>query len=445
MTRRGASILFGIAFGTTMSLLTACSLLPSMNAPPAYDGPTEPMLRAEKVWVTPEDDDAGRSTVPIALLPDLVVLHNLLKPAFAVDRTGRVRWQVPNSFALRQAEHVNLTSSIGRTVSNRPDTMIAAGYTNDRCWAQYRECDSQAGVEYGVVALSVADGKPRWATVLDRPGKHPVDSKDDPTIEIAVSSDEAVMVQFSHDEKARPVEMTAIALDPRTGKKLWTRDKTEISWAQGDRVLAQVPGPSGGRTGTIPVLLDARTGAELWRGTEPGSRWSTGAVIHTFDDVGFSYGGNDCYGYGLVVPADADPLSSAGPSHETAIELATGAAFALDPAADEAVVGRAADGPFVAWHSSRKPWLMSDLLPPRELTHGELSGQPIIEAAVDGDLWVWNEDGGGSRATTEAVDRTGARRLEPVPGIPSGVNRDWLVIYESDSVRTTIYRLVSGG
>ncbi len=431
MTTRNTATLLVIGLATAFGLLSACALVPAqLRGQGTYDGPTEPHLLAERVWASAEQTMAE----PVAVLDDQVVLADPKSKLSAIDRSGEVRWQLPPTLRLKDgAEAAELVGSVGRTLSTRPDGVIVAPYKWDWCAANSDFCyrqPQQPTADYGVVGLSLADGRPQWSVVLEPSvAVDPGDHRESPDLQVRLVTDTVALVEWGPELGASLGRSKTVALDPRTGQELWSKDDLGSSWATEDRVLGVFAGPSGTARDGTPVLLDARTGAEVWRSPKP-SLWS---------DTFGTKPTQDSYGYGTVLR----PLGDEEGPAATAIDLATGSTRSLDDLDNigHVIVGRGSDGPFFAWTGIESLYSAGTTAegPPARAEHK--LGIPI-DGAVGGYLWVTDWAGGRQGATTKAVDRTGEVRFDPVPGILKLATADWLVVQGAEQEQTVIYRLI---
>jgi outer membrane protein assembly factor BamB len=447
-TRRVRAAVTLTVSAVAVSLLVGCSLIggpggrpvfpgsrPSATGPQQYDGPEAPPLRADRLWQSATKDHRARV---IALRQDGIILTDAKRSAFALDLAGRQRWALPDPLRLTsKITDADLISPFGRSLDGTSNKIIAAAYKWDSCEADLNECyerDKVPTPERGIVAVSALDGKPVWTTVLEpstwyEPGADGSPSSPMKTYLVPVVSESAVLVEVRPSDSDAPVEeTTTIALDPETGEQLWSKPGLVIDWAGGDRVLGQlVRVGSGGILDYdgYPVVLDARTGHEIWRGSELGS-WSITAGMGVVQDT---------YGYGMVTRQISDD-ETAPPNREAqVVELRTGTSHPVDH--QGRAVGRDANGPFLSWIMSGdgRFHLLSQSLPAGPTQSGALPPEVIAPVAAAGS-YLW------SVGMVAAFDRTGAKRLDAVPGVLAAVDERWLVT-RSESLQLNVYRLSS--
>lgn len=406
--------------------------LPTEFEPPEGDGPGAPELRTEEVWKSAaEDHRAG----VIALLQDGVVLSDKKRFAFGLGSDGKQRWAVKDPIRLSdRITDADTISGFARSLDAATNKIIVVAYQWDSCEADRNRCyrqDKQPTPERGIAAFSVLDGKPVWTRVTERqrlvePGG---EDPDDPGKRYLpqVVSDSAVLVEVKPDDSDSdlPVEKTTtIALDPATGKQLWSKPRFVVDWASGDRVLGRDVRPGSG--GLLdydghPVVLDARTGAELWRGQDLGD-WQVRAGLGLIQNA---------YGYGLVTPVPPEEGSERRAEGQL-VDLATGTARPTER--QTAAVGRDAEGPFLAWwHVRGSEFLLSSRGlpdgPVREVRMDQLPAGPV---GSGGYLW--------SAGEVMALDRSGSTRLQKLPGgVLAAVDERWLVIKKDSQL--VVYRL----
>ncbi len=431
MNRRRPA-LCGAALGIILTLLTGCSLLtaPKQQGPAIHAGPSEPKLGADVVW-GPEGD---HTMDVVALLDDGVILADAERPAFLVGADGRERWRLPQQVKVSD-EATAATVFLGaQVVPERSGSVIAGSYSWDWCEANLNECYQDGKTdspEYGVAGISTIDGKPLWSTVLVEPVRHaPSNPPRIPQVRVEVAAESAIVATLTtKGADGKPAEVSAIGLDPATGKQRWSLDDFRPERASGDKIFGRVLQP-GERDplsrDAYPVVLDARTGREVWRGSTlgswqlPGTLWEVPVAAE---------------GFGIVYPAKR--LSTSEPA-ATVIDFATGATY---PFGRIGVMGRDSGGPFYAWagFDGDEGRVHSQALSPDEAREGpEPTPSMIIYGVVDGYLWATTKDP-DEPTTTAAYDRTGGRRLDPVPGQLKAFDQDWLVVEDDDGL--TIRRL----
>lgn len=435
MIRSHPSALLAVAVVLALSLLPGCSLIRAAEGAPAtYDGPGEPNLTAERVWGAPRvvENEA------IALLDDAVILSDEKRSAFMIGEDGKERWQLPRQLKLTDEIEAAMIGGFGTNADGRSDVVVGT-YRWDSCEADLNECYEQDKIpspEYGVAAFSTADGSFQWSTVLVPSERHEPGEPPKTTgfgWSATVVTESAVLTEISPDIKAPREEIRTIALDPRTGAELWSLTGVQVDGASGDRLIGGAIRPGSGDLSdyeAYPVVLEARTGREIWRGTEVGLWHGPGGW-----NLRLTAGG-----YAAVLPIRKD--RSAAPSPRAiVVDLTTGDTH---PVHHGGAVGRDASGPFYAWIKidNDRTVVVSSAMPPDTPRAGsEDIGPSRFMGTVGGYLWA--HTGPDDEPATTALDRTGAQRLEPVPGLPEAVNENWLITKVSKPDRFTAYRLSS--
>lgn len=435
---RGRAVL---VIALTAVLSVGCGWVPGWSDPPRYDGPPANDLRAEQVWTADVGPRLGDAVV--ALLPDRVVLTDSKRGVHAVGTDGEPIWQLGPEPVRLSAERDRVYLEFGPTVGAGEDAVIAAAYWWDPCGpgaAEYDRCFRENRLrtrEQGVVAFAAATGKPLWRTVLEE--SRPYSRADAPGPEsrsgyrVVATTRAAVAVEQS-SATADAELWTAIGIDATNGRPVWQREDTRVDGAVANRVLARAvpPGDRGpgdrepGAGGGIPVLLSTRSGNEVWRCDHPGF-WTVGAG---------PAGLHVDHGYVTVSPKTADV--AVDPPSPLAVELETGA---TTPVGAAGTIGRDASGAFHAYvGGTDQHRIVSTTLPDGEPEAGEHPvASPAAPWAAGGYLWTTRN---GDRPVVTATDRTGALRIDPIPGFLKAVDRNWLVTSD-DRAAFTVHRLSS--
>lgn len=402
--------------------VAGCTPTPPPATPPQhYAGPAEPELEAEAVWSSGKDSGLR----PIALLERGVVLGGTDGSALLIDAAGEVGWRVPGRYELPGRGQVSLYGPSG----SAGGAVIVARYMWVWCHHNTEACRVKGrvrGEEFGLAAFSATDGRLLWSKPLVPSTPQDPEADERPTsvrLGETVVAGSVIMSQLVPQREGHDTGMvTSVALDPRTGRELWTQDGLVVDSATGDRVAGRRVNGSWSDPSLLdgrPVVLEAVTGREVWRGTEVG--W--------WDDVPKNQTVQAGTGYGVVRPGS--PGDSQDPSF--AVELAGGGTY---PIRADAQLGVAADGPYQVWTeaASDRPW-----------SAGLESGEPRLGAEPVESLWLLKAVGGylwgmtGVKQAIVAHDRTGGRRLEPLPGKPTAIDANWLVTADHDGA--TVYRL----
>ncbi len=429
--------LCGVVLGLILGLLPGCGFFtPPDRSPVPYDGPTEPEVKAERIFGPVREYHLD----VVALLNDGVVISHQRSPGFLIGTDGRERWRLPEKVKLSDRVTAASLQLGGQIVAENPGSVIAGAYTWNWCEAHPGKCyrDHNFTVEYGVTGLSATDGKPIWSTVFTPSERGEPDraekrrgSKGAPHVEVSAAA--AILASVStFDAVGSRTQVEAVALDPATGAKLWSRFGFDAERAAGELIFGRLLEPGSGDPAYwngYPVVLEARTGREVWRGADLGTWQQPG---------GPNAAPVAPAGYGVVYP----PNSGSAPDHRAVVvEPATGTTFPFD---GRGVVGRDATGLYYAWVAGDG---YDDQSLSRPLGAGKPQAGPEqvdstgIEAAVDGLLWA-DARGAGQSIATVAFDRSGARRAAVLPGNLEAVGENLLVLYDTVELRLTVYRLI---
>jgi outer membrane protein assembly factor BamB len=171
-------------------------------------------------------------------------------------------------------------SPFSPNVVNQPDgwaVLVPYYYSPCPGWCHYTQVDQTA--EYGVAALSAADGHVLWKTTVVPAAPMTDPPPETPTIRAMVTSEDlALVVVEPGDVEYAPHTQTyvdalrAIAIDPTSGSILWEVTGVWPKAVVGDSVLAHTGadpmrsrlGEDDQREGPALVALDASTGRTRW-------------------------------------------------------------------------------------------------------------------------------------------------------------------------------------
>lgn len=411
-----------------LALFAGCSLLPKAEPKQLeYEGPAQPDLGVE-----PAGLPIGEvRTRVVALSQDGVVIAEPDGSIYQVGADGETRWTQRSTLDLPGVGSARLVL-VGPSADADAGAVVAASYSRDPCKDNRKACDpltSDLTLEYGIVALSTADGSVLWSKVLIpsqrlKAGDLP---PNDFTWGVSVVSATAVAGYVQHGDERN--KRTTLGFDPQSGEELWKVDGIQADWAGGDGG-DKLLGLKLGRGSDLdyeghPIVLDARTGEETWRADDLGYWGRAG---------GAAVGDTDSHGVYTT-----ESRQRPGTLDRFVVDLATGATTSFG---ENGAVGEDENGPFYAWVENQVleggGRVVSTDLPPGEPAGGrEPTDQVAASAAVGGYLWTYQ----ASSSSLVAYDRTGARRSEPVPGMLAAVNEDWLVAAQNDGGRLGIYRL----
>lgn len=371
---------------------------PSPSPTPTKPAPVAPKLDAELVAEGfAEDEDK-----PIAVTESGVVFAGPDKGAYLIGADGTQQWRVPRQLDLGDADEPRTIEHMAGSFGEGPADLIAADY---RCDA----VDCIGENEYGVAGFSTEDGSIQWSRSI---------SADWP-IAVADVTDDAVIVElWASDSEDRAI----LALDADSGDQLWRLSGHAASWVSGDHLLAQrVDGRD--LADWTPVVVDLESG-EVELTSKHRGRWRRPEVhlLQAADELA-----------AIDVQADAGDTSS---PHTVLVDLATKRRYELtDGFQARGTLGRDSDGAYFAWPGDETGTVLSSGLPIGAPTVGEsadLDRFGNLRAATGRYLWLDSDSG------TTAIDRTGARRLDPVEGTVTAVTGKWLVT-ETDGLN--LYRL----
>lgn len=457
MTTRIGPTLRGMCLATLISLVAGCALLPppdparpstdptrrvqptpgaslpTESDPPIYDGPAEPDLRAIPVMRSEHKENV----MGIALRPDGIVLADRTRPAFALGVDGKIRWTLTNPVRLSSRVTAATLVAFGRSVDGATNPVIAAAYAWDPCDVDFDNCrrDGETPTtERGIAAFSAETGSLLWSIVLE-PLRYPDEGEapDENSYRVEIVSEAAVLIEVTPDQgQSDPVEdKTALALDPRTGKRLWSTKGMLVEEAGGDRVLGRLARPGSGGEYDFegyPVVLDATTGNQIWRSAELAT-WGFGSSSEIDN-------GSDEFAV-----AELGGEVGTKPDGAIIVDLATGQSY---PVQQGGVVGRDAAGPFHSWIKiERRRFLLDSAeLPEGTPRRGQQDAAVTgFTGTTGGYLWVLGLSRDGD---TIALDRTGARRVA-VPGLLRSASEAWLVTMDHESRQILVHRLQRAG
>lgn len=377
----------------------SASPTPSSAPTPTKKAPAAPKLDAELV----ADGFAAADDKPIAVTESGVVFAGPDKIAYLMGADGTQQWRLPRQLTLGDADEPRTIDHVAGSFGEGPADLIAADY---RCDA----VDCIGENEYGVAGFSTEDGDLQWSRSI---------SGDEGPIAVADVTEDAVIVELrTSDEEQRAIT----ALDADSGDRLWTLSGYAASWVSGDHVLAQrVNGPD--LEDWTPVVVDLESG-EVVLTSEHRGTWRRPEVdlYESAEDLAAI----------AVRPGAGDTTSP----HTVLVDLARERQYELtDGFQALGSLGRDSDGAYFAWPGQESGTVLSSGLPIRAPKVGEsadLDQFGNLRAATGRYLWL------DSDTSTTAIDRTGARRLDPVEGTVRAVTGDWLVT-ETDGLN--VYRL----
>ncbi|WP_152360473.1 hypothetical protein [Microlunatus speluncae] len=274
------------------------------------------------------------------------------------------------------------------------------------CHASQQTRDGGAGL----VAVSLVDRSIRWATEVT-PAVKQLEGEQQAVRMDAIGASDSVVVAMTYST-SRPTHdpgLATVAIDPRSGKRLWRTEQVLPSRVEGDRVLAlQDPvGDDRRDAAGTPVVLSGRTGAEISRvAVKQPSVWDTVgdglATIFTF----------------------SDPESPA-----LVVDLSDGRVVLELPASPwpGQLASTSSTGPVAWWYdgtnlfsrSTRDPTPLLTPLPDRYGTN------PLLFARGD-HIWVQTEHG------QVAYDRSGRTRSDLVSGTVLQVDEELILVVRPD-------------
>lgn len=427
-------------------LVSGCGALPVPGGDePEYDGPTAPNLRLERAW--------GSESHPVkyasyAVLLGQTVVMSEIRPGsgarpgrtdqqvVAADAsTGRVHWTVdkntPRSPVVAKTGLTKARPDLGYWRSGDAlggDAKATAEPDGGVVAVPYSQSHLDAPAPgytdgWAIVGIGLADGRPRWAyPAIPQLPKHDPQARKDFAAKVVAVTGSAVVVTveppgggFSDAKTGKPT--TTIALDPRTGRKLWSVDKVLATAAVGDSVVAlSRAGRSSttGDAGGIPTVLDARTGKPRWTGKSA------------------AYVESTCAGHAVFRQKDDT-------THLEAVDLRDARATELDLDPDGNVV---CENGLLGWlGGSTAVRLFTRPVAEDKVERGAEKVGPAddpenateLRTAVGGYLWgtQWREKVGPDLWVTFALDRTGAKRAR-ADGLPLAVSDGFLVVTTSN-------------
>ncbi|WP_152361074.1 PQQ-binding-like beta-propeller repeat protein [Microlunatus speluncae] len=421
------------------TLLAALVTVPILGACSAGPGPAARQLKLDKVWEKVIKTEAGRGVAAledrVALLGDTVVLAEGAEAEperfTALDAaTGARRWSLSVGSPITAPTVGRVLvggcgkeslSSFGRMVSNpvleAADDILPLSYVSE----------SGPNATSGVVGVSLATGAPVWgfAATTERSKSRAVIT--------AVSSEVVIMVVapgFGPHWPTPEQEVSTIALDARTGEKLWSEPDLVGLAADGESVVAaKGDRRSDARAVWTPRVLDARTGEPRWTGE------------HELDEP-------------TMIFATAADYTVIWPSRPTMgeyeiVQLSTGRR--IDYPELPPPTPMATDSPLLVWDTGVDWWsrgpngFLTQRLPEGKPEQGRRRpGGLEFEPAIGVGPHLWGSySSNQSTSDSEvpligvvAVDRTGGPRSPSVKGILVGVNDRWLVVAGSAGFET---------
>jgi hypothetical protein len=396
---------------------------------PSYDGTALAELGLDPVRLSPKL--IMKEITRAAVLDDTMIMSGLdqdgSSAVASVDlQTGDPRWQgakVADTVSVGSGEATVVTAD-GWAVEDGSGGLVIEQYYHLPCGDD--PC-SRSGTGYtperGLIAFSASDRSVRWS----EPILPKLRSTDPEAVEFAnltpmtvAATAQVIVVNLGGDSLhgTQPVPGSgpsrSIGYDPKTGKKLWTRDDVLTQQATDDALLAVEPGAT--EADTRLIALDPRTGKTRWRLADRAGSWSAAA-----GELGLAVlCGDSCttrsnelvsVGGGSIV-TESLPRSAAVGTDEDGTSLA---AWATAGSGSRLVSQRASDA---------TPATGADVV----------SENGTVKAAVGGYLWLWADD------RVSAVDRTGARRSDQVRGRPAMVDETYLLVDGDRGPGISLYR-----
>lgn len=415
-------------------MLVALATVPWLASCSAGPGPAAPRLGLDKLWESPFAFDAGSGidylVDRLSLLGDTVMLAegagNTPTMITALDaETGALRWSRPVGRPIT-------APTVGRVM------ISGAGPAAYGAWEETFQnpvlgaidgilpvayADGGTEATSGVIGLDLRTGEPVWgfAAVTE-----PSNAR---TMITAVAASVVIMTVAPAIGPGWPPAdqpVITIAVDGRTGRRLWTAPDLLGLGADGDVVIAaKREQRSAGQAAWIPYVLDARTGAARWTGPQE--------LGHPSDFKAAAAG------YAVFAPNQV-------------IQLATGTP--IDYAEPHRPMPVACDPPLLVWDTGVDWWSAG---PNGFLTRRLPEGKPeagrkrpgglefVAEAGVGPHIWGHYSD---TQSTSDseaglvgvvAVDRTGGPRSPSVKGMLAGVDDHRLVVVSTGMI--TVHRI----
>jgi outer membrane protein assembly factor BamB len=403
---------------------------PSPTGPARYGGPAAPRLDWTDLW---QVDRSGLRTLSAVrkVGSRLVVWGTTAKKEstfLIIDAaTGKRLWDHGDL----PAELSTRLGPIGHGSEGNPDggwadTILAMAvddgrggvlileYDQNPCLNDRPMCHSSqkhraAGA--GLIAVSLVDRSVRWATEVTPAVKRLGGSNQFVRMKPVGASDSVIAaVTYSSGRPNQDLGLATVAIDPRTGKRLWRAKQVLPSRVEGDRVLA-LKEPTGDDLDTAvgtPVVLDGRTGDRLFSlALKESASWrNVGDGLATM----FTSGGSE--------PSIPVVDLSDG---RVVLDLPTSDAWRL-------MVSESSSGPVAWWYDNLglftqsvedptplfAPWPSDHIFGEFQFAHGD---------------HIWME----TRQGQVAYDRSGTARSELVPGTTAlQVDDDLILVARPD-------------
>lgn len=417
-----------VALAVTGALLSSACTDGSNDASP---GPTtsktsrlDPItIEREPLW----RGSTGRSQTPESeLRGDSLLIYGNTEDEFdrvlivADAATGGTRWRLDN--------YRNLPGDDRAKVAPARDDLLPVIVGTDDDWTTFvpytTDCfpddvdpdcipDPSGQAEYGIAALSGADGSVRWKAPVHVespliPMSHNVVAADDKTVVSAVASDPVRL-----DD---PTQVRTFATDVASGARLWESSGIWPQFVVGDTVLGQVgrklalPRDIGPDDGSAVAALDAKTGTTKWSIAD---RYPESKVYQTLGDV-------------AVISTPGDPRSNNYRSF--AIDVSTGNRIAALGDSDYCLSDQDS---LIMCPISRKDTVVTFDVDKRESGRGTLAPPSTqIHGAWHGYFFL----------SDSVVDRYGAVVTDELPGIVIALSEKYVILYDSRAEEYAAYR-----
>ncbi len=398
---------------------------PTPTGPASYGGPDTPRLDWSEVW---ELDRKGLEAVDaVRRIGSRLVLWgtttNGKSTIMVVDAgSGKLLWDdgdLPARLSTKLGP-IGSTSDEGwaaqrlaMAADDGRGGVLILDYYRSRCPTDEPMCHSrkeQRAGGVGLIAVSLVDRSVRWATEIT-PAVKRLGGINQAVRMDAVGANESVIATrtYSSGIPSRDLGLATVAIDPRTGQRLWRAEQVLPARVEGDRVLA-LKAPTGDdrweAVGT-PVVLDGRTGAKI----------SSVAVKKPafWNDVGD----------GLATIFTADDAEAKIP----VIELSDGRVVLELPASawQEPQVSESSSGPVAWWYEGSNLFTQSVGDPAPLLAPPPASDEPGTLLFAHGDH-VWVEKPQGQLA----YDRSGRASSDLVSGTVLQVDDELILVVRPD-------------